>query len=161
MSRQTSLQKQLVTYRQFFIVLGIIALVYFAVKYGQHQLQYRQLQKESAAMDQQIAQVQQEKESVDQAFDASVSPEGVEEFAREKLNWVQEGDEVIVPIPEGEETTGDAPAAGAASSSADEPAAPKAPEQPQTPKANWQLWWELLVNGKTPASADASSSATP
>ncbi|RUA15641.1 MAG: hypothetical protein DSY55_05895 [Clostridia bacterium] len=158
MSRQTSPQKQLVTYRQFFIILGIIALIYFAVKYGQHQLQYRQLQKESAAIDQQIAQVQQEKESIEETFDASVSPGGVEEFAREKLNWVQEGDEVMVPVPEDAESS-DATTASATSPSANESAAANAPVRPDVPKANWELWWGLLVDGKTTSPTDASSSA--
>ena len=152
MSPRLSLQKQLVNYRQFVIAVGIIVLVIFAIKYGKNQLRYRQLQEESAIMDQHIAAVQQEKKSIEEAFDASISPGEVEKFAHEKLNWVKEGDEVIVTLPEG--MASGAPEAAEAGGRA---SAPVADQKSDRPKANWELWLDLVLHGRPePANADDS-----
>ncbi len=139
MSRQPIAQKQLLTLRQAIIIIGILALLFFAFKYGQNVLRYRKLQSELAVMDAHVADVEAERTQIDRAFDESLSPANVEEFVRSVLGWVRPGDEVIVSVGE----NGDA---------ADESARPPASSAPEEgahvadqPQPNWQLWLNMLT----------------
>jgi len=137
MARQTVPQKQFLSLKQAIIILSIIALMFFAFKYGQNVLRYRELQSERAAMDGKIAAVEQEKQDINRAFDDSLSPAVIETFVRSGLGWVRPGDEVIITIG-GDSRVAENSASPAAAGAADG-------GQNEAPKPNWQLWLDLLA----------------
>jgi hypothetical protein len=140
MTRQPIAQKQLLTLRQAIIIISIVALMFFAFKYGRNVLRYRELQNEWAEMNANIAAVETEQKDVDRAFDESLSPAVVENFVRDELGWTRPGDEVIILVGDHDAITG--VALPASPSSAEENV------QAQEPKENWRLWLELLIGGE-------------
>ena len=134
MARQSPTPKQLLTLRQAIIVVTIIILAYFAVRYAQNVLRYRTLQDELTQMEGHIAAAENEKEEVNREFDESLSPAVVEEFARREMNWVHPGDEVVI-------TVGDAPSF---SDTPDQKTESSGDDKQAESKQNWQLWLELL-----------------
>ncbi len=138
MTRRTSPPKQLLTLRQAAIFIGIVALAIFAFMYGRNALRYRELQKELAKMDANIAAVEEEKKDIDREFDESISPAVVEDFVRKALNWVRPDDEVIVMV-------GPDASAPPQEESPSELKNPGNGTDDENSKANWQLWLELLT----------------
>jgi len=136
MTRQPATPKQLQVARQALLVLGILFLLFFAVKYGRNMLRYRHLQAEVATMEGHIAQVEGEKEDVDRAFDDSLAPAVVEDFAHQ-LGWGRPDEQIIVPV-------GGKQADASSTASAVEDAGNA---EPRAPRANWQLWLALLQDG--------------
>ena len=132
--RQSPTPKQPQLARQALLILGILFLLFFAVKYGRNMLRYRHLQGEAAIMDQHIAQVETEKKDVDRAFDDSLAPAVVEDFAHQ-LGWGRPDEKIIIPVGAD---------ANAATSTTEAEAAAAAT---QARKANWQLWLALLQDG--------------
>ena len=104
MARQSPTPKQLLTLRQVIIIIGILILAYFAVRYVQNVLHYRELQIELAKMEDYISAAEMEKDRVNRSFDESISPAVVEEFARGEMNWVRKDDEVVITVG-GEDVT--------------------------------------------------------
>lgn len=141
MARQPVAQKQPLTLRQAIIIIGILALMFFAFKYGQNVLRYRKLQSELAVMDTHVSEAEAERAQIDRAFDESLSPANVEEFVRRVLGWVRPGDEVVVSVGESSGIV-DAPDHLAASSAPEEDARAEA-QQP-----NWRLWLNILSGGE-------------
>ena len=136
MARQTPSPKQLLTIRQAIIVIGIIALAYFAFRYGQNVLAYRELQSELGEMDSQISRVDAEKDAINREFDDSLSPAVVEDFARGEMNWVRSGDEVIITL--GDDQALPANDSGSTSGSGD------SEEEGDDVSSNVQLWLKLI-----------------
>jgi cell division protein FtsB len=139
MARQSPTPKQLLTLRQALIIVGIVILSYFALKYVQNVLHYRELQQELIKMEGYISAAQSEKEMLNRDFDESVSPAVVEEFARKEMNWVRKNDEVVIVV-------GDK-----------QPAVPmkerrvlghtfSTPDDNDRP--NWELWLELFIDNQ-------------
>ena len=136
MARQTPTPKHLLTARQAIIVIGIVALAYFAFRYSQNVLAYRELQTELGKLDSQISEVDAEKKAINRTFDDSLSPAVVEDFARGEMNWVRSGDEVIITL--GEDGATSAQNTGMASASDD------GDEKKDSVTSNVQLWLNLL-----------------
>ena len=134
MTRQPASPKQLHTARQILIIVGILFLMLFAIKYGRNVLRYRHLQGEVATMEGHIAQVEAEKDDVDRDFDNSLAPAVVEDFAHQ-LGWGRPDEKIIIPVGAD---------ANAATSATEAEAAAAAT---QARKANWQLWLALLQDG--------------
>jgi cell division protein FtsB len=141
MSRQPVAQKQLLTLRQALIIIGILALMFFAFKYGQNVLRYRELQSELSVMDAHVGEVETERTQIDRAFDESLSPANVEEFVRRVLGWVRPGEEVIVSVGGNDDVAGES--TRPADASAPEEGHPATEHQP-----NWRLWLNMLTNGE-------------
>ncbi len=141
MTRQSIAQKQLLTLRQAIIIISIIALLFFAFKYGQNVLRYRKLQAESAVMDAHIAEVEVERTQIDRAFDESLSPANVEEFVRGILGWVRPGDEVVVPVGGIDDAAGEPARLAAPSPSEDD-------VRTDDKQPNWRLWLDMLTDGE-------------
>ena len=137
MARQTPSPKQLLTVRQAIIIFGIVALGYFAFRYGQNVRTYRQLQAELGQLDSQISQVDAERNAIDRAFIESLSPAVVEDFARREMNWVRPGDEVILTL--GNDGVTSAQDAGTPSSTGEGSA------EGSGASDNVQRWLELLT----------------
>ncbi len=136
MARQSPTPKQLLTLRQALIIVGIVILSYFALKYVQNVLHYRELQHELAKMEGYIDGAQAEKEQLNREFDESVSPAVVEEFARREMNWVRKDDEVVVVVGENKVARpGEAPNAPGRSLTAGDGG----------DRPNWELWLELFT----------------
>ena len=141
MSRQPVAQKQLLTLRQALIIIGILALVFFAFKYGQNVLRYRELQTELSVMDAHVDEVEAERSQLDRAFDESLSPANVEEFVRSVLGWVRPDEEVIVSAGGSDDITGESTRPAASSASEEDHLATE--QQP-----NWRLWLNMLTDGE-------------
>jgi len=142
MSRQPAAPKQLLTLRQAIIIIGILALMFFALKYGQNVLRYRKLQSELAVMDAHVTAVEAERTQIDRAFDESLSPANVEEFVRRVLGWVRPDDEIIVSVGENNAIVVGEPD-GVTASPAPEEEVRTAEQQP-----NWRLWLNMLTGGE-------------
>ena len=135
MARQSPTPKQLLTLRQVIIIIGILILSYFAVRYVQNVLRYRELQSELAKMEGYISSAEQEKDRVNRSFDESISPAVVEEFARGEMNWVRKDDEVVITVGAEDVTPlqmQSQPGGGRQ--------APGGTAEP-----NWQQWLELIT----------------
>jgi len=137
MARQTSSPKQRLTARQAIITISIVALAYFALKYGQNVLRYRELQAELVRMEANISAVDAQQASINRAFDESLSPATVDNFAKGNMNWVRKGDEVFV-------TVGSSKTMGTTrSKTRGEP--PAASQNPEEQPENWRLWLKMLA----------------
>jgi len=134
MARQSPTPKQLLTLRQVIIIIGILILAYFAVRYVQNVLHYRELQVELAKMEGYISAAEMEKDRVNRSFDESISPAVVEEFARGEMNWVRKDDEVVITGGEEEVTPLEMQSEGGGHRAGRGAAGP-----------NWQLWLDLLT----------------
>jgi hypothetical protein len=111
-------------------MVGILFLLFFAVKYGQNVVRYRHVQQEVAIMEGHIAEVEAKKEEVDRAFDESLAPAVVEDFAHQ-LGWGRPDDQIIVPVGIDANATMTAEQAEQAAAV-------------RTIQPNWQLWLNLL-----------------
>jgi cell division protein FtsB len=137
MARQSPTPKQLLTLRQVIIIIGILVLAFFAVRYVQNVLRYRQLHAELVKMEGHISAAETEKEMVNRSFDESLSPAVVEEFARGEMNWVRKDDEVVITV--GDEIDSmrvQKPGTDASNNASGDTSTP-----------NWQLWLDLVIDG--------------
>ena len=133
MARQTPPIQRL-TVRQVMITVSIVALAYFAFKYGQNVLRYRELQAELARMEANISVIDAEQEVINRAFDESLAPATVDEFAKEDMNWAKKDAEILIPVGRAMMETMQPKVRGEAS-------AATIPTQPE----NWRLWLEMLA----------------
>ncbi len=138
MARQTAPQKQLITWRQALIALTIIGLAIFAYKYTLNVMHFREVQAEYVQLSQAVDRVKEQQTEAEEALIRSMSPQEVDQEARE-LGWVKKGDSVYVVLTPAEDASGQDPAATAENG-------PTAGIQ--TSKPNWQQWWGLLFREK-------------
>ena len=137
MARHTFSSTQRLTVRQVVITISIVALAYFAFKYGRNVLRYRELQAELAKIEAHIAAVDAQQEVIERTFDESISPQVVDDFAKGDMNWVKNSDEIIITVG-GQGKSEPVPVVSEGETSA---AAPQPEKQP----ANWQLWLKMLA----------------
>lgn len=98
-------------YSRFFLLIGLIVLVFIAVELGQVLIRRNEINNEIAALEKQISELEGKNRDVKELIDYFKTSSFTEEQARLKLGLVKEGESaVIIPQEEKNQTAEPEPA---------------------------------------------------
>lgn len=113
------------------IILELLALLFFGFKVGKEILERKAIEKEVARLEAEIGKLQNNKDDLGALLEYAKTDSFVEKEAREKLNLVKQGEEVLV-IPDVDVSLSLEPA--------------NESEGAVLPKSHVRLWWEYFFD---------------